>query len=297
MLGCDERKQRQGMITTASFNPRNFGQYAAGLGAAELAHLAGHRVKIGFRNIDPISTEIQITTDAAVDWSEILDGVKRLTVSDQKRSLYIPADSKSKNKGPITLTLPFADIELDWWFDDFLSKTVRCPFSSQPAESKFRNISREIRKLNGLIDLQAAFDARAKDGTILYFDRRGVPSRGSLGYSTDMADEAVPSYPYVEILAAIGMQTFRPQAIRIDREDTLRYFLWEKGLPRTEAALAVLYPWDGLPGMKMFTTLTKLNSQSSDCYYDWALSRREWFTKTAGRPTKFKEKYNYAKAI
>ena len=278
------------MITTVSFNPRNFGQYAAGLGAAELAHLAGHRVKIGFRKIDPISTEIQIATDAAVDWSKILDGIKRLIVSDQKTSLHFPAESKVKNKGPIVLTLPFADIELDWWFDDFLSKLIRCPFGSQPAESKFRNIASEVRKLNGLADLQAAFDARAKDGTILYFDRRGVPSRSSLGYSTDMADEAVPSYAYVEILAAIGMQTFRPQAIRIDRKDTLRYFVWEKMLPRAEAALAVLYPWDGLPGTKMFTTLTKLNSQSSDCYYDWALSGREWFMKTTRQPTKFKEK-------
>jgi hypothetical protein len=82
------------------------------------------------------------------------------------------------------------------------------------------------------------------------------------------------------------MQSFRPQPIRIEREDTLRYFVWEKTVPRTEAALAVLYPWDGLPGMKMFTTLTKLNRQSSDCYYDWALNEREWFAKTTRQPTK-----------
>lgn len=47
----------------------------------------------------------------------------------------------------------------------------------------------------------------------------------------------------VEVLAAIGLQTFRP---RLERR-TARYHLWMGELPLCVARNAALAPWSGLP--------------------------------------------------
>ena len=266
------------MISQTKINPFNFGEYLACLGAAEVARQSGHRVRLGFKKRSQIATDFLLETDGDMDWSVL--NPTPIQISDQRRG-NIPLDAKTKNYGSVVLSLPCGAIELDWWFDDFLTKPIHCPFSGFPVENKVREILGEIKKSAfDYYDLSTIMGLRVKNGTNMYFDRRDISYalRSKLGFSPDMAGVKIDSHPFVELLALIGGQSFRfRRNLKKGGDTATRYYVWESMLPFNEAMLAVFSPWDSLPGEKLFTTkVSPESAKGSYLYYEWSLTEQEF---------------------
>ena len=74
-------------------------------------------------------------------------------------------------------------------------------------------------------------------------DPRSAWKALDFGYSPNEHDTDAATFPAVEVLAAIGLQGFRPQAGRRER---VSYALWQEPLPATVARMAFRAPWFGL---------------------------------------------------
>lgn len=129
------------------------------------------------------------------------------------------------------------NLKLDWWLDIYGEK----------AENRLKNWSGQSTTRKLLTDLQAALDSgveaedlfqakaplKAKFGV----DPRSAWTAQNVGFSPDEHSGAAV-YPAVELLAAIGLQSFRPPEFC--------YSLWLDPLPRDVARFAAFEPWKGL---------------------------------------------------
>lgn len=68
-------------------------------------------------------------------------------------------------------------------------------------------------------------------------DRRRAAVANDVGFSANDTGDEVPAYTYTELLAAIGMQRFRPS---VNDDDEYSYFVWSRPLPAPVATVASL---------------------------------------------------------
>jgi CRISPR-associated protein Csb3 len=74
-------------------------------------------------------------------------------------------------------------------------------------------------------------------------DPRSAWNALDMGYSPNEHSQDTATFPVVELLGAIGLQGFRPDA---GRRESVRYHLWRIWLPRVPARKAAIFPWPGL---------------------------------------------------
>ncbi len=165
--------------------------------------------------------------------------------------------SKSKLL-PVTITLGMFGIRLDWWRDE-----MRPPHKGSANEicapSAFKTWTANQSPQQILYDrLLPALRGFIKNGVQnLLWERIPLTGRFGLeptaasvaldvGWSPDSLDVSVASSPAIELLAAIGLQRFRPELDAKNRR-VCRYRTWMTFLPPNVAAAACAGALDGVP--------------------------------------------------
>lgn len=154
---------------------------------------------------------------------------------------------------PVRLSIDGYTVELDWWLDDFWERTtnLKC-WAGQVTTRKL------FKELAPLIDSEACAADLMKSGRMTKSkfgaDPRSAWNALDFGYSPNVHNKDAATYPAVEVLAAIGLQGFRPDARSRDR---VAYSLWTLDLPLVVARVGATAPWDGLPRFNYYFKIDK----------------------------------------
>lgn len=139
----------------------------------------------------------------------------------------------------------WGDLELDWWLDEFRQEPSE--FKMWAGQQTSLNLFKKLRELlpdepGGFVKL---FDAPSMTTARFNLDPRSAWLPIDLGFSpNEQRVKSSVTYPAAELLAAVGLQGFRPAG---SRRTGFRYAVWLAPLPRVVCRLACLEPWAGLP--------------------------------------------------
>jgi len=144
---------------------------------------------------------------------------------------------------PIALHIAGRRLELDWWLDEFRQETtnLKCWAGQVTTTKLFQEL---LPLLSEDVDEKTLMTAAAMTKSKFGIDPRSAWNALDFGYSPNEHNKDAATYPAVEILGAIGLQAFRPQA---EQRDRVYYNLWEIPLPLAVARLAGTEGWKGLP--------------------------------------------------
>jgi CRISPR-associated protein Csx14 len=145
---------------------------------------------------------------------------------------------------PVRLRIAEEAFVLDWWLDAFRerpSKILKCWAGQVTTKKLFEDLLQLIVPEGGADGLMtAAAMSKSKFGV----DPRSAWNALDFGFSPDIHKKDAATYPAVEMLAAIGLQGFRPKA---NRRDRVAFHLWTIPLPLAVARMGAVAAWDGLP--------------------------------------------------
>ena len=145
---------------------------------------------------------------------------------------------------PATLCFGEHKIELDWWLDEFREKPapVKCWAGQVTTRKLFEELLALLEISSSGSDLfQRSQLTKSKFGV----DPRAAWNTRDCGYSPNEHGTDSATFIAVEVLAAIGLQTFRPSVRR--RNKPVLYHLWNASLPVCLSRTASAAAWDGLP--------------------------------------------------
>lgn len=218
-------------------DPCNPGQFFACCGLFELA--AGKTAGTGAHFVcaedRPRRAEFVVSGPELPGLETLLKGLRELT--------FDLVDSDEEAIRPVRLRVNGQTLELDWWLDEFREQATRLKCWAGKV-----TIRKLFEKLPPLIDDGVTADGLMTSGRMTKSKFGGDPRSAwnalDFGYSPNVHNQDAATYPAVEVLAAIGLQGFRPRAGRRDR---VAYSLWTVDLPLAVARIAATAPWDGLP--------------------------------------------------
>jgi CRISPR-associated protein Csx14 len=218
-------------------DPLNPGQFYACCGLVELFELSGPKVLSHFEldSNRPRKAEFVLFSDDELNLDFVIKSVR-----DSKcvpGSIDAPPGNDSI--APISVFLFNQRLELDWWLNDFhdRARSLKC-WAGQVTTKK---LMFELPQL--LPPDNASFDSDGFTSTRFGIDPRSAWVSLNLGYSPNEQGQESRTFPVVEMLAAFGLQGFRPAG---DRAQGFRYALWLKPLPGIVARTAAAKPWEGL---------------------------------------------------
>ena len=220
-------------------DPCNPGQFYACCGLIDMFEYAGAKTLSWFRTDiqRPRTSEFTVQIDADLNLQLVVNAIKRAE--------FFPGSSErppyKDSIAPISVSIFDRDIELDWWLNEFHEKAT--PLKCWAGQVTTKKLASEIPKLlpeDGVI----SFDADGFTSTRFGVDPRSAWEALDLGYSPNEQNQVVRTYPVVEILAAIGLQGFRPKGTR---KFGFSYCLWLVPLTGSVARTACMQPWEGLP--------------------------------------------------
>jgi hypothetical protein len=144
-----------------------------------------------------------------------------------------------------SLELPCVRLRLDWWREPngrkepFRKTAFKLWAGQQTSRSIYATLRTAVATLlsNNRIADVAPFRARASLTGRFGFDPGAAWNALDAGFSPNEQGYSVSSSPVVELLAAIGLQRFRPAAVDGDR-DAFEYVAWGVPLPVVVAAAA-----------------------------------------------------------
>jgi CRISPR-associated protein Csx14 len=143
---------------------------------------------------------------------------------------------------PATIPYGGRQIVLDWWLNEFRDKAVN--LKCWAGQVTTRNLFCDLLPLidagaSGEDIFERAHMSKAKFG----LDPRSAWSALNFGFSPNEHGDDAATFPTVEILAAVGLQGFRPDA---DKREGVSYGVWQAPLPVAVARQAFRTPWPGL---------------------------------------------------
>ena len=144
---------------------------------------------------------------------------------------------------PVCVSIGGHTFEIDWWLDEFREGTtnLKCWAGQVTTRKLFEELPKLIDPAGAAQDpMQFAGMTKSKFGA----DPRSAWNALDFGYSPNRHGQDAATYPVVEVLAAVGLQGFRPVA---RRRSKIAYSLWTVPLPLAVARAAATAPWDGLP--------------------------------------------------
>jgi len=143
---------------------------------------------------------------------------------------------------PARIVYPNGAIELDWWLDEFRESTVNLKCWAGQVTTK--GLFSELQPLlDPSADGQSLFHTPSMTKSKFGVDPRSAWNALDLGFSPNEHGRDSATFAAVEVLAAVGLQTFRPDA---NRRESVRYSLWFDPLPCLVARVAFRAPWNGL---------------------------------------------------
>lgn len=215
-----------------TLNPLNPGHFFACCGLLEISSLLDTASTAHFSNH---GRQFHLTTaatlPAALRLSENsdLDG-KPYDKTLEELHLFIAAN-------PVLLTI-------NWWLQD--NQTGKTSFKTWGGQQTPRAMLTELLSL-APIDIPAANLLRhtCYSTTRFGIDCDTAWNSFDVGYSPNDSDrKETVTFPWVEVLAVVGLQGFRPSKDPKDRH--YHYAAWELPLPIVAARGAAVAPWPGL---------------------------------------------------
>lgn len=147
-----------------------------------------------------------------------------------------------KKTEPLVLRFSGKKLRINWWLNE--TETDKSPFKTWGGQQQPRSVLEQIR---GLLT-QATTVEELFTFTTFTTTRFGVDARSAwepldLGYSpNDLKRKDAITFPWMELLAVVGLQGFRPASSR----RSFRYSVWCPPLPISPARAACAAPWPGL---------------------------------------------------
>lgn len=243
-----------------SLDPCNPGQFYACCGLTELFDMAGAHVLSRFQ-VDhrrPRFAEFVLTSNSELDLNCIVKSIREAGfVTLPRKSADKPPQRDSI--APASVLIFNKNVDLDWWLDHFheRARSLKC-WAGQVTTHKLLS---ELPKL--LPPTNISFDADGFTSTRFGIDPRSAWMARNLGYSPNEQGQESRTYPVVEMLAAFGLQGFRPRG---DRKNGFRYALWLTPLPSKIARTASAQPWDGLQASQYKFELGERGSYKFFCF-------------------------------
>ncbi len=212
------------------FDPRNPGQYLACCGLFELAELGAPG---GVSCFQEAGAEFVLRTDADLPPGD-------LALSPQGSFEGKPYDDKLE---PLELVMAGRVFTLCWWLND--AQTSKSSLKTHGGNQRPREVFDElVRLLDYTPPLETLFQRMAYTTKRFGVDARAAWDAIDAGYSPNDIGQNAATFPWVEILAVIGLQGFRPAEQKRTR---FRYSTWADLLPIAAARAACAAPWPGLP--------------------------------------------------
>lgn len=220
-------------------DPLNPGQFFACCGLFELLS-QGEPGLLSHFVLDPRMPRI---ARFQIDVKSGHEGLSPILRSLRSAAVEFPNDEVEASVRPARLGFGTQEVTLDWWLDEFRDKTVNIKCWAGQVTTR-----RLFDELLPLLDADATcddlFNRSALTSSLFGVDPRSAWNTLDLGFSPNEHKVASTVFPAVEILAAIGLQFFRPDS---RRRSEVRYSLWKEPLPASIARLAFIEPWSGLP--------------------------------------------------
>jgi CRISPR-associated protein Csx14 len=216
-------------------DPRNPGQFLACCGLFELAELVEPG---GLACFHKDGTEFALQSTAVLPPAEI----KLRTDSDLNGKPY---DATFE---PLELVVGDRCLTLNWWLNETLTgKSVLKTWAGK--QTPRHMLSKLLKLLDHSKRAEQLFEVSAHTTTRFGVDARSAWEPQDVGYSpTDTEEEDAVTFPWVEVLAVIGLQGFRPAKLP-KAGSRYRYSTWQEPLPLVAARLACAAPWDGLSAL------------------------------------------------
>jgi CRISPR-associated protein Csx14 len=239
-------------------DPCNPGQFYASCGLIELFELAGAKTLSQFHTDfrRPRDAEFAVQSDDDFNLDAVMKAIKEATFLPESTDRPPYKDSIA----PVAVSLFDRHVELDWWLSEFHEKAG--PLKCWAGQVTTQKLTSELPKLLPITGV--SFDADGFTSTRFGVDPRSAWEALDLGYSPNEQNQAVRTFPVVEMLAAFGLQGFRPSGTR---KTGFGYCLWLEPLPAVVARTVCMQPWDGLPrAMYAF----RLEERGSYKYFSFA---------------------------
>ena len=242
------------------FDPCNAAQFYACCGLIELAEIAcsptySQFVVDGKR---PRQGDFILTTETELNLQMVVDGIRQAEYRPLSRSVAENPPSKD-SIAPVSVTISGENLILDWWLDEFHSKAT--PFKCWAGQVTTQKLFLELPKL--LPSENPSFSTGAFTSTRFGVDPRSAWVALDLGYSPNEQGQESQTYPVVELLAAFGLQGFRPAG---RRANGFEYHLWFSPLPCMAARIASARPWQGLRTAEYKFNLGERGSYKVFCF-------------------------------
>ncbi len=210
-------------------DPRNPGQFLACCGLFELAGMAAPGAMACFEDG---GTEFVLHTDTALPPIE-LQLVPQPSLEDKPYDVTLE---------PLDLTFAGSTLKLNWWLNETL--TEKSPLKTWSGQQTPRRVLGELlRLLDHSIPLSAVFQAAVYTKSRFGVDARSAWEALDAGYSPNDLAQDSSTFPWVEVLAVVGLQGFRPSK---QPRQPYHYAAWADPLPIAAARGACAASWPGL---------------------------------------------------
>lgn len=229
-------------------DPLNPAQFYACCGMAELFDLRGGRVLTQFCADPPRSrsAEFRVSSDAPLHQAQLL--------AELRAAAYERLEHEDKQLAPVRVHGNDWKFELDWWLNEFRSE-------ASPLKTWAGRIGPKDFFENLPAGLRDDLHEPAFVSPVIGLDPRSAWIAGDIGYSPNDQNHDAVAFPAVELLAAFGLQGFRPVG---RRQDGFTYSLWEEPLPLLVSRAGGWAAWRGA------TYQFQMRKRGSYSYFDFA---------------------------
>jgi CRISPR-associated protein Csb3 len=237
-------------MIAVNLNPHNPGQVLACCGLFELSELLSEGGKGWFS----YEGEWKFFVETPVSLTDVMaflenSKIKPIDESDSRIAMLREKEREEvldKLDCPVLLQTPKSEIVLYWWWNPTFtdkSKWATGTFKGWAGHVSHVDILKEfmgkIPDIGSLQEPENIFKETILCRTFFGFDSRGAWTARDIGFSADEVygkRGKVRISPIVEVLAFIGLQTFKPKK---EGNNSIKYYLWRWHLPILPARFAL----------------------------------------------------------
>ena len=215
-----------------SLDPRNPGHYFACCGLLELAEALAPASEAWFSDD---GRKFTIATGALLPPRGL-----RLAPRVDQNDVEVTLE-------PLIVEFIGGQLYLDWWLNETHAEKSR--LKTWGGQQTPRRVLEELLRLaDGDVHFEDLFDFGIYTKTRLGVDGRSAWEALDAGYSPNDLNQDAMTYPWVEVLAAMGLQGFRPSAERVRERGQYwyEYTTWFTPLTVAPARAACATRWAGL---------------------------------------------------
>lgn len=240
--------------TRIPIDPFNPGQFYACCGLLEWLRANGTRAESRFAT-DPMRPK---AAEFIIDgWGESgLPGLILLLREARCEREDGFGDEDLNAVAPVTLLNGDVAVTLDWWLDEYRTKAM--PLKCWAGQQTSLSILSELLTLLPAEAGRGLLNAPALTTSRFGVDPRSAWTALDFGFSPNEQKRDAATFPATEVLAAIGLQGYRPS--RSAKGWKYGYLLWEQPLDPAAARLAAAGGWEGLAGPRYEFELSKRGS-------------------------------------